>query len=447
MTADVYPLNYGQEYWLAFGLTPERTFGKKVSATYRAQGPLDVHRFIEAVDLSIRSVDAARVQVIQVGDEEFRQRDCGRGLEPGMLVMQRVDEALEPERFREYVGNWLAQETAAGWDPFEGRMMKVGLIRHSPEEHAVVLLLSHLAFDGRSVQLMASKIFRLYDALSQGPVGADAAFEETEQFLPTLHHYRTRMQRRATTTSVEFWRSTFASPEFNTALARMQTSGEEKRSRVLRFDVTGDRFASLQREAQSCGVTANQWILWRLQQTLGGSLPIRGGAFAMPNDYRMPRDHHVIGKLNTIIPLAVPSGPDATPRDTQAALLRSIIHGLVDPWQLRPVLQEVKSRTGLDVLRSVTLIFNHLETGVVDPVDSSELKLTPNYYKIPDRAFTSNLLEIEIDTYDDRYAFTCFHDETRVATQVLEQVATDMGARPQGEAFVEGGDATATRRL
>ncbi len=161
---DEYPLSYAQQrMWFLGALEPDSP-AYNIPAAVRLLGPLN----IPALESALNEV-IARHEVLRA-----RYRTGPQGPEQDVLSELRVDIPLEDvsglasEAQEQAVRDWIRMEAAKPFDIEHEPVLRGRLLKLGPEEHVLILVIHHIAFDEWSTQVFMREFGAIYDALIAG---------------------------------------------------------------------------------------------------------------------------------------------------------------------------------------------------------------------------------------------------------------------------------------
>lgn len=159
----VFPLSSAQRL-MWFNIQRHPRVHKMPPRAMRLRGPLDV----AALETSLHEI-CARHEALRT---TFGTRDG----EPVQIVgpprpapLTRVDlRELPPEAREAEVSRLIVRESRRPFDLSRDLMLRATLMRLDDEEHALLLMMHHIASDGESVKVLSGELSALYNALRAG---------------------------------------------------------------------------------------------------------------------------------------------------------------------------------------------------------------------------------------------------------------------------------------
>ncbi|HSF40373.1 MAG TPA: amino acid adenylation domain-containing protein [Thermoanaerobaculia bacterium] len=152
-----------QRLWFLDRLAPESPL-YNVPSTYRLAGPLAPAALAAGLSEIVRRHEALRTRFVEVDGEPRQEigapwqvplpqvdlRGLGRERRPGELARLRTEEAGRPFRLE------------------RGPLLRAGLVRLDEEEHALLLTVHHIVYDGWSEEVLVTELTALYAAALAG---------------------------------------------------------------------------------------------------------------------------------------------------------------------------------------------------------------------------------------------------------------------------------------
>lgn len=193
------PPSSGQErLWFMEQLAPGNT-AYTIPLAMRLTGELDAVLLQEALTALTARHEALRMRLPTTQDGRPRVVVDG----PGPTVL-KVVEADGVERAAELVG----EELLRPFDLAADAPLRAVLVRIGPDDHVLLLAVHHAVSDGRSLEIMAEELLRLYGGLREG-VPAELP-EPPVQFGDFAVWERERLAGPAVEPDVAFWREQLA---------------------------------------------------------------------------------------------------------------------------------------------------------------------------------------------------------------------------------------------
>ncbi|MFC4531323.1 amino acid adenylation domain-containing protein [Sphaerisporangium dianthi] len=232
------PLTFGQErLWFLNHLDPHDA-SYNMFLALRLRGPLDVDALSRAFDELVRRHEPLRTR--------FPLTEAGpvQSIPPATPQEIELVEAGPGER---RLAELVAERTNAPFDLTVDAPLRVGLLRVSPRDHVLSVVLHHIAGDGWSLDVLMSELVQLYNAFLRGEPSPLAP-------LPLTYGRHARAERDAGVPAdvVAYWRDRLAdAPVLDLPLDRPRPRTRSSAGGfVVRRAAPGlaDRLAALARE-------------------------------------------------------------------------------------------------------------------------------------------------------------------------------------------------------
>ncbi|MCA9872613.1 MAG: HAD-IIIC family phosphatase [Anaerolineales bacterium] len=155
------PLSYPQEQiWLAHQLEPESPQYNMPVTSLRLHGPIDATVLQQSVTDIVRRHTVLRTRFVLEGEEPRQVVDAA-----SPVPLPVIDLSYLPPAARETEAMQQAQaEAKRPFDLEQGPLLRATLLRLSPDEHILLLIVHHIASDGWSVGVMMNELTALYQA-------------------------------------------------------------------------------------------------------------------------------------------------------------------------------------------------------------------------------------------------------------------------------------------
>ncbi len=237
------PLSPSQErLWLLGQIRPEST-EYLIPVGYRLSGPLDVDALRAALDGVIARHEVLRTRFVEIDGRPCQVIDAPRPLTLDIRDIgdsgstADLDELLEMEdRPFDLAREWPVRATLA---------------RVASDKHVLLLSFHHIAFDGRSAEILERELTRLYSSKVEGlpatlsPVGrqyADYAVWRRQRPVPAEH--------------VEYWRGELAGVEvWEAPLDRPRPAQWDPDGALVRFEIPRGTAETLLEAGKQRGAT------------------------------------------------------------------------------------------------------------------------------------------------------------------------------------------------
>jgi amino acid adenylation domain-containing protein len=251
------PLSFGQErLWLAYLLEPQSPV-YNIPLGLHLKGRLNLPALEESLTEILRRHDILRT-LIRVRDEEPRQSTIPpyqfkvaikdlRDLSPAM----RMTQALE----------YAEQEARRPFDLTSGQIFRSSLFVIDDEEHLLLFVVHHIAFDGWSTEVFFRELTHLYNSCRRGRIEA----------LPDLplrySEYAVRQRKGATTRDMrellKYWHDHLgeAPPLLNLPIDYRRPKVRSSIGETVRFEVSSGVADGLRKFGKKVGATLYMTLL------------------------------------------------------------------------------------------------------------------------------------------------------------------------------------------
>ena len=164
MSETAYPASFGQQrLWFLDQLEPG-TAAYNISRAFRITGPLNIPILTRAFETMVQRHESLRT-VFDSVDGEARQIV----LSDAAVQIPVVDLTDIPEHERGKRGLRIASEEGKKtFDLTQGPLLRAVLVRLSPEQHLLILVMHHIVTDGWSIAVLFRELTHCYEALSRG---------------------------------------------------------------------------------------------------------------------------------------------------------------------------------------------------------------------------------------------------------------------------------------
>jgi hypothetical protein len=215
------PLSCNQEGWLALEAMAARTHPGPVTPyhlvrSFRLEGALDPAALEAALNQLVQRHEVLRsafsLRPGQVGVGHWIAPDATIS-----LSTHRLDD-LTPDERAQQIGVLVRDLSFAPFDRARPPLLRAGLLRHAPAEHALVLVIHHLIADSWSLDLiLGEELFQLYERVVAGRQGPLP--ELPIQYVDFAHWQRQWLRSDAAERAVRDWVSRWR--EFGPAQLRL----------------------------------------------------------------------------------------------------------------------------------------------------------------------------------------------------------------------------------
>ena len=195
------PLSFGQErMWFLHQLDPDSA-AYHVAVAVGLRGRLDVAALRQALDQLVRRHESLRTTIKPNRDGTPVQQ-----VHPAAAVELDV---IEKAQFADREPAALMREWATlPFDLAEGPLLRLGLLRHSPDEHTLLLCVHHIVIDAWSTSVMVAELAHLYDSFRQGR--ALDLPEPTHQYADYAVWQRDWLRGERLQRQLDYWRDRLA---------------------------------------------------------------------------------------------------------------------------------------------------------------------------------------------------------------------------------------------
>ncbi|MFD6399672.1 hypothetical protein [Nocardia sp. NPDC060249] len=280
-------------FWLVDQLSPANCVVR-----LRVRGPIGPYRLEAATDALIAEFPLLRATVVE-GPRFTPSAD------PHLPVLHRLVE--DPDEWRAIFDEQLAEPIDLATAP--GRLIDLSWRPGTSEEHHdLILVLSHVLLDGRSMTSLGWRILA-YAFGSPVPAASRPPIPAPDDLIPPAH---TRLLRCLRT---NFTGQLAAMARRPTGLPGTAPPLPIRRTRTVIRTIEGDALADLRARCHEHGVTVNAALVAALANALGELAPRSSGVagIGLPVDVRSrldppPADDEP-GMFTAVVPAFVPYGP------------------------------------------------------------------------------------------------------------------------------------------
>ncbi|NEP13417.1 MAG: SDR family NAD(P)-dependent oxidoreductase [Symploca sp. SIO2C1] len=221
------------------------------------------------------------------------------------------------------------QEVEKPFDLAKDNLLRVTLVRLNPEIHILLLTMHHIIYDGWSLGKLASELFTLYEAYSQGK--PSPLSELPIQYVDYAHWQRERLTAELLEKHLSYWRQKLAgiNPVSPLPTDRPRPAVQSFRGSVEKFKLNQNLTQKLRQLSQQSGATLFMTLLSAffvlLYRYSGESDLVIGSAIANRNRVEI---EPMIGFFANILVLRSQCSDDAT----FAELLTQVKHTTQDAY-------------------------------------------------------------------------------------------------------------------
>ncbi len=158
-------LSYAQQRLCFIDEFEEGSPQYNIPMTLRIKGDLNKETLQQSLDIIVDRHEVLRTVIRRDANKQFRQYVQEAASVPIKYIDLNSDKSIDSEK---ELLNVLQSEVKQTFDLSEDWPLKVCLIELSVDEHALVVLIHHIASDGWSMGIFMQEFVSLYTALSQG---------------------------------------------------------------------------------------------------------------------------------------------------------------------------------------------------------------------------------------------------------------------------------------
>jgi amino acid adenylation domain-containing protein len=158
------PLSFAQErLWTLTQLTPQST-EYVIPVALQLSGSLNVEGLEYALNAIVARHEVLRTRYAAEANEPVQLIDAA-----GPVVIEQVDlSGLDSEEQRRRLDAVTANEIGRRFDLGEGPVLRISLVRLAQDEHVLLIVVHHIAFDGWSMAVLVRELGQLYAAFVEG---------------------------------------------------------------------------------------------------------------------------------------------------------------------------------------------------------------------------------------------------------------------------------------
>jgi amino acid adenylation domain-containing protein len=145
--------------------------------------------------------------------------------------------AMDPNRRRDYIGDFLAQDQRRGFDLEKDMLLRLGLIQVSPQSWRAVWTSHHLILDGWCLGLLFGDFIRLYQTLvANGPL-------DSKPGIP-FSRYIKWLEQRNPDQGLQFWKGELAGYEETADFPRLKTTAGRQEYKTAEYVLQMEEYLS-----------------------------------------------------------------------------------------------------------------------------------------------------------------------------------------------------------
>ncbi|MDY6951374.1 MAG: amino acid adenylation domain-containing protein, partial [Thermodesulfobacteriota bacterium] len=202
--AEAVPLSFAQErLWFLDQLEPENPAYNRPFAL-RLRGPLNVAGLELALSEIVRRHETLRAVFSSAEGRPVQAITPARPITLALRDLSQERDAHQEAQARRLA----AQEAQRPFDLARGPLLRATLLRLAREEHVLLLVIHHMAFDGWSATVLLEELTPLYDAFSSGRPSPLA--ELPIQYADFALWQRQQLKGDLFTTELAYWKDRLA---------------------------------------------------------------------------------------------------------------------------------------------------------------------------------------------------------------------------------------------
>ncbi|KEO84020.1 non-ribosomal peptide synthetase [Tumebacillus flagellatus] len=192
---ELLPLTYPQEaMWFVDRLQPGTTH-LNVPFGFHLHGPLDVGALRRSLDELIKRHESLRTVIVELDGVPYQRLTESNRWELPLVDVSGLPEEQQRKRYEE-IRTWDSQN---GFDLSQGPNCRGWLFRYSETHHELMLNVSHILFDARSLDVFKEELFTLY--------GGGELPALTVQFGDYVLRERARIHQPKIERDLDYWRT------------------------------------------------------------------------------------------------------------------------------------------------------------------------------------------------------------------------------------------------
>lgn len=154
-----FPLSFAQEQiWFLQQLDPASTF-YTIPLALEVQGKLSLHTLIQSIDALVQRHEMLRTTFAEVDGKPVQAIQSHAPFSFPLISLESLSASGEREQQMQRI---IQHASRQPFDLARKLPLRVILVRVSPEEHLLFLMLHHIAADGWSVQLLINELATIY---------------------------------------------------------------------------------------------------------------------------------------------------------------------------------------------------------------------------------------------------------------------------------------------
>ncbi len=254
---DVVPLSFAQErLWFLDQFEPGNPAYNRPVAL-RLTGPLNVMALEQALSEILRRHEVLRATFSTI---EGRAVQVITSAKPLNLPVMDLRELTSAEREREAM-RLATEEAQRPLDLAQGPLLRATLLRLDREDHVLILVIHHIAFDGWSARVLVEELAALYDAFVAGR--PSPLPELLIQYADFAHWQRQWLQGEVLEKQLPYWKEKLAGspPSLNLPTDRPRPAIQTYRGACQSLTLSSSLLQSLQALSRQEGITLFMTLL------------------------------------------------------------------------------------------------------------------------------------------------------------------------------------------
>ncbi|OLT58218.1 non-ribosomal peptide synthetase [Moorena bouillonii] len=292
--------------------------------------------------------------------------------------------------------------------------LSVTLVRLSPETHVVILVIDHIIYDGWSINILISELYKLYEAYSQGN---PSPLPELPIQYADYSHWQRQQTAEVLEEHLSYWRHKLAGTSSILPLLtdRRPPEVQSREGRFEKLELNQNLIQKLEQLGQELGTTLFTTMLSAtfvlLYRYSGESDLIVGAITANRNRVEI---EPLIGMFASILPIRSQFSDDSSFTE----LLTQVKQTTEDAYkhqdlQFPQLLEELIPGTEVKENRLMRVYFDFLNIKSLDSWDLPGLRVTPRVADYPDIA---SRMDLEIYLWKaqsgpEHEAYVCYNTD------------------------------------
>ncbi len=258
------PLSFAQQrLWFLDQLEPNSPF-YNLPETYTISGPLQVEVLEQAINAIIERHETLRTTFHEQEGEPVQTIHDSLKIKIVVTDISDLPESDKEKQVRALVQKEVLTPISLDTLP----LFSLSLIRTSPEEHVIVLILHHIISDNWSSQIMMAEMAALYQAFKNGePVPLPPM---KLQYADFAYWQRNWLSGEVLQKQIDFWKETLADapPALNLPFDRPRPAKQTYNGAYVEFALSPETSQALEELSRQEGVTLFMTLLSAFQSVL-----------------------------------------------------------------------------------------------------------------------------------------------------------------------------------